>query len=59
MNRATQQISVDNFAGLRCLTAARLLGSVDNVSKRLILLNIPSLGRKSIHSVYFIKRALC
>lgn len=49
---------VYNFAGLRYLPPACLLGIVDNIAKRLILLNIPALGKKYMHRVYFIKRAL-
>lgn len=50
---------VDNFGKLGSLLAAYLLGIVDSLRKYLIALNIPSLGNKSMHSVYFIKRALC
>jgi hypothetical protein len=50
---------VDNFAGFTRRPIAYLLGSGAGAGKCLIALNIPALGTKDTHTVYFIKQALC
>jgi len=50
---------VDNFADFTHLPIAYFLGCGAGAGKCLIVLNIPALGTKDTHTVYFIKQALC